>query len=218
MSSLMAIMAPRMANVRALSLVQVALLAIALAGPASAHEAPRYTWLQAGYVDIEFDDVDGLALDGDGISVAGSVALSETVHVFADRLDGDIDVEGDGLGGLRADYTAVTAGIGFRFPVSDTVDVLARLAWVGAEVEVLDVDEEEDGHAISAGVRAMVTSRLEVNGFITRTDFGGGFGSETSVAAGAVYAVTPRLSAVAGVSLSDDVTEYSVGLRLHFGD
>ncbi|MCC7257157.1 MAG: outer membrane beta-barrel protein [Gammaproteobacteria bacterium] len=187
-----------------------------LAMPAAA-DGPNYNYGQLSYVDIEFDDIDGVGLDGDGFDLAGSVAIADMVHVFASYTDGDIDVDDFGYGDINADYTELTAGIGLNYAVSETIDLVGRLGYVNAEVEISGFDADETGYALGAGLRAMVTPQLELNGGITYTDLGGEIDSDTGLDVGAVYSFTEMFAVAAGIGFSDDVTQYGLGLRVYFG-
>lgn len=191
-----------------------ALLACALfAGPALA-EGPRYTYAQLGYVDAELDDVGGTDVDGDGFNVGGSVAIADMAYVFAGYTDGEFDVDGYGI---DVDYTAINAGIGVNYAVSGTVDLVGELAFVSAELEAGGFDEDEDGYSLRGGVRGMIGEQLELNGGITYTDLGGDYDSDTGLDLGAVYSFTDMIAGVAGISFSDDVTQYGIGVRVYFG-
>ena len=195
------------------------LLASALmATTVMAADGPSYTYGQVSYVDMEFDDLDGIDVDGDGFNFGGSVAIADMAHVFASYTDGDIDIDDFGFGDISADYTEVAAGIGLNYAVSETVDLVGRLAYVSAEIEVSGFEVDENGYALGAGVRAMVMPQLELNGGVTYTDLGDDFDSDTSLDLGAVYNFTDMFAAVGGISFSDDVTQYGIGVRLYFGD
>lgn len=51
---------------------------------ALAAEGPRYTYVQAGYVDLEIDFDGGFGgdLDGDGFVIGGSLAVTDMFHIF----------------------------------------------------------------------------------------------------------------------------------------
>ncbi len=193
------------------------LLAALLASGSMAAEGPRYTYGQLSYIDVEFNDLDSVDADGDGFNVGGSFAVADMVHIFAGYTDGEIDVDDFGFGDISADYSQLSAGLGVNYGVSDTVDLVGRLAYINVEIEVSGFSQDEDGYGLSGGVRAMIMPQLELNGGVVYSDLGGGFDSDTALELGAVYNFTDMFAAVAGVSFSDDVTEYGIGARLYFG-
>jgi hypothetical protein len=182
---------------------------LALSGTAAtaADNGPRYTYGEVGYSHLDFDDFDA---DGDAWYLNGSFALTDMFHVVAGYTDGNLDANGGG----SADYSSWNLGVGINYPISDTIDLVGRLSYLSAEVE----NDDEDGYGLYAGVRAMVMPQFELNGGVDYTDLGGDFGDDTAVELGAVYNFTDMVAAAAGVSFSDNVTQYNIGLRLYFGE
>jgi opacity protein-like surface antigen len=198
-----------------------AAFAIAVLTPAWAADGPRYTFVEAGYIHTEVDDdgTFGDDPDGDGFELGGSIAVTDLVHLFTSYSDSDLDVDAFGIN-IDVDYQALTAGAGLNYAVSDTVDLVGRLAYVDAEFDVdvpgfFSASEDESGYALGAGVRAMITEVFELSGAISYVDLDD---SDTSFSLGAVYNFTPVVAGAAGISFSDDVTSYGVGLRFYLGD
>ena len=50
---------------------------------------PRYTYLEAGYVDIDLNDVDA---DGDGFALGGSLALGDAFYLAGSYADYDLNL------------------------------------------------------------------------------------------------------------------------------
>ena len=191
-------------------------LALALAtGSALAADGPRYTYGQLSYIDIEFDDLDGFDADGDALALAGSGAITDLFHIFAGYSDGEIDVDDFGI---SLDYTQFNLGMGVNYAISDTIDLVGRLAYVSAEIEAGGFSVDEDGYALGFGTRAMITPQFELNGGITYTDLGGDYDSETALDLGAVYNFTDMFAVVGGVSIADDSTQFGIGARAYFGN
>jgi len=193
------------------------LVAIAVAGNSLAADGPRYTYAGLGYVNLDFDEVNGVGADGDGWYLDGSVAVADMVHLFASYADADIDVDDFGFGEISADYSQIVAGLGVNFALSDTVDLVGRVAYIRADVEALGFEEDEDGYGLAAGVRAMVLPPLELNAGISYSDLGGDDGDDTSVGIGAVYNFTHMFAVTAGAGFADDTQDVSLGVRLYFG-
>ncbi len=195
---------------------ETAVLAAAVAAlfalPAVGAEGPRYTYADIGYVDLDVDDVSGFDIDGDGFSIAGSVALADNWHIFAGYDDAELDVDGgEGLSG-SVDLQDLSIGVGFNTGVTDTIDFVARLWFVDRDLEFFD----DNGYGLGAGVRAMVMPKLELNGAIEYTDIGD-FEDDTALVLGGVYNFTDVFAATAGVTFSDDITQYGIGVRAYFG-
>ena len=133
---------------RSVRLAAAAASSLAFAGIANAEE-PGYTYVEAGYVTIDLDDpVDSL----DAITLGGSFAVSDRVHVFATYLDGDADADVFGSS-FSVDTTQWTVGGGLNLPVAEGTDFVGRLAYVSVEAEAFGFSEDGDGYALSAGLR-----------------------------------------------------------------
>jgi opacity protein-like surface antigen len=195
-----------------------ALLASALLmTSALAAEGPRYSYVQAGYVDLEIDNDSGFGgdLDGDGFAIGGSLAVTDMFHLFTDYTDIDLDADNIGVG---ADYSEFAIGGGINYAMSDTVDLVGRLAYLDAEVEVDTFGSaDESGYGLYAGARAMVSPAWEVNGGIGYSDLGDGIDG-TTFSLGTLYSLTDIFAVGAGVSFGDDTTSLQVGARLYFDD
>ncbi|MDZ7768069.1 MAG: hypothetical protein U5K38_02800 [Woeseiaceae bacterium] len=86
-----------------------------LAGTTMAAEH-SYDYVELRYNLVDIDDFD----DGDGIELAGSVAVHENVHVFGsyEKLDFDGDVDSNFL----------QIGAGYMMPIATGADFVARLS------------------------------------------------------------------------------------------
>jgi Outer membrane protein beta-barrel domain len=187
---------------RGASVVAAALFA----GSVLADEGPRYTYAEAGYSVLDIDDFDE---DGDIFSVGGSLAVHEKVHLFAAYSDGSIDGSG-----FDIDITNVEVGGGLNLPLSNTVDLVLDAAYVWAELDADNFDSvDDDGFALRAGLRAMLTPKFELNGGGTYVDVSD---DDTALYVGAVYNFTDMFAMTGGASIGDNATSYGVGLRLYF--
>lgn len=181
---------------------------------ALAETGPRYTYVTAGYLNTEIDDEGFLGEDpdGDGFAIGGSVAVTDMVHLFAGYSISELEVFS-----VDVDYDTLNVGLGVNYPIADQVDLVGRISFV--EVE-FDVDgfgsEDESGYGLSAGVRAMVTEQLEVNGFVNYLDLGSD-ADDTTVAIGALYNFTEMFAAGIGAEFGGDIRTISAGVRLYIG-
>lgn len=201
--------------------VSAAALALLGAGGAVAAEGPRYTYAEIGYATLDFDEIAGFEADGEGYTLAGSVAVTDMFHVFAGYLDGEVDVENVLFGSFDVDWTQTAAGLGVNWAASDTVDVVGRVAWLNAEAEAsafgVSASEDEDGFGLSAGVRAMVAPTFELNGAVVYSDYGSDVGDDTSVELGAVWSFTDMFALTAGAAFAGDYQQVGIGVRAYFG-
>ncbi|HLT89544.1 MAG TPA: outer membrane beta-barrel protein [Woeseiaceae bacterium] len=182
-----------------------------LAGAALA-ENFDYSYVEGSYGRTDFD---GLG-DGDGFGIGGSLALTDRFHVFAGYETGDVDVDVPPFGEVSVDFDGFEVGMGFNTPLSDTIDFVASLAYLSAELELEGVSADEDGYGVNVGLRAMVSPALELNGGIGYADLGEGSG-DTSFGAGFLYHFSDAFAAGVGGSWGDDVSSYALTARLSFG-
>lgn len=185
------------------TLLLVVLLGVSGAGFAQTFD---YNYVEGYYGTIDFDD---LGVDGDGFGIGGSFAVSERFHVFGEYQKADLD--------FGVDVSQFDLGVGFNTPISDVVDVVARLAYVSAEVDVSGLGSaDEDGYGAGVGLRGMVTPQFELNGDITYVDLGSGSG-DTSFGAGFLYHFSDAFAAGLSGDWDDDASMYQLTGRMSFG-
>lgn len=177
-----------------------ALAALALAsGNAVAADGISYNYVQGGYVAT---DIDGG--DADGWGLAGSAALTDNFHLFADFSQQDIEDS-------STDFDQWRLGVGYNRPVSQRVDLLARVAY-----EKLDAGsgfDNLDGYSVETGVRGAMTPMLEgyaLAGYEDGNDYDGDFYGRV----GATVKFNQTWGVDANVKLADGDTQWFVGPRL----
>ena len=177
-----------------------------LAASAFASEGPRYTFGEVGYSQVDFDNFNE---DADVFGVGGSLAVSDQVYLIAGYSYGNVDVSG-----LDIDLNTAQVGAGLHFPLNSTVDFIVDASYVWAEVEADNFDsQDDDGYALRAGLRAMLTPQFELNGGGTYADVSD---DDTALYVGAVYNFTDMFAATANISAGDNATAYGIGMRLYF--
>lgn len=161
-----------------------------------------YTYLEAGYVDVEFDY--GVAdVDGDGFGIAGSAAINENFHVFGQysALEAnDFDADQDDL----------TLGLGLNTPLNETVDLYGRLGWHQTEWESGGFTDDDDGFVAFVGIRALPAEQFEFNADISHIAVGD---DDTRFGLGGLFNVTPAFALRAHYYLSSDFNGFIFGVR-----
>lgn len=175
---------------------------VAVAVPAFASDGgPAYSYIDVNYVNYDFDG----GGSADGFGVTGSYAINEQFHVL-----GDIARVSDS----GVSVTMSTLAGGYAYPISGTTDFVGRLGIVHARVGVSGFGSaSDDGWMAQAGVRSMLSSDLELNGFVTHADVGG---SETGLSLGLVKGFSERVGGVAGVAFADGDVALNLGVRFSF--
>jgi hypothetical protein len=167
-----------------------------------------YSFIEASYGQVEFDDFD---VDGDAFGLGGSYALSDRFHLFGSYDMADFDA--------GVDFNGLQAGIGFNSPVSDTVDLVASVAYVNSEVEAPGFGSVDDnGYGLGLGLRAMLTPMLEVDGGIDYVDYGGDSDGDTAFGAGFLYHFTESVAVGLSGGWGDDTNTYALNGRFSFGE
>ncbi len=225
---------------------QLVLAALLLAAPfaAPAAETLSYTYLEGGYAHLAQDDLPpwggNLTYDvpgdpkTDGFFIGGSFAFSDDWYGFASYRRGTDTVEVQTfnvfMGGpptlSQADVTGsrLNAGVGYRFGISDSTDLLAELSAYGTK---FDVDGQSRGYGfdqgpdlrLSVGVRAAF-GPMEAWAKAHYTDVtmdGDRDGpSEFSATGGLQYKFTQTLGIVGEYEGGDGYSQYTLGVRASF--
>lgn len=185
------------------STLGLALLALSATASASDFD---YNYVSVGYGNTELDGID---VDGDGFGITGSIAISDSYHVFAGYETAGLD--------FGVDMTAWAAGIGWNFGLSDKVDMVTRLSYRYIELEASGFGSEDDnGLGAGLGLRFAATRQLELDAGIDYVDYGDG-GDDTAFGLGGLYSFSDAFALGLGGSWSDNVSTYTVSGRFYFG-
>jgi Outer membrane protein beta-barrel domain len=198
------------------------LLSLAVASlaclPVASHAGDiSYSYAEIAYVSTDIDDFDETF---DGFALGGSVEVAENFFLFGSYTDQSGDFDDLDFGNVDIDVTGWTIGGGYAYPVSDTMDLVGRLAYVSTELEASAFDNsgsvDDDGYSLGAGLRAMPIKQLEIEGDITYVDLSDTGDSTTFGIAGRYYFV-PQFAVGVAAGFGDDSTSYGVSARWNFG-
>ena len=191
------------------------MVAASLALPlvAAAGDNVSYSYADLAYVTT---DIDGVDEDLDGFALRGSFEITDQVFLFGNYTDQSADA-----GGASVDYTTMTLGGGYAWPLSDHTDLYGKLGYATAEVEVDvpgfgGVSVDDDGFMLGMGLRGRVSQQFELEGAVNYYDFSDS-GDDTSLGAAARWFFTDQFSAFAEGEFGDDVSTYGIGMRWNFG-
>jgi len=177
--------------------------ATALLAPASALDTAdkpgfSYTYVEGNYVWLDSDAADDHL---DGFELTGSLELPLNFFVQA---------TGSTLGG-DADLDEFRLGAGWHFALGDTIDAYGLLSYVDQNFD--SGVSDESGITGDAGVRLMLTPKVEVHGYAEWADVED---SEVGLGGGARYYLTERVSVGLQTLLIDSGNEWVAGLRFQF--
>ena len=179
------------------------LLTVALLGPApvlASADKPgfSYTYIEGNYVRLDSDTADD-NLDGFELTGSLELPLNFFAQLTGSTLSGDADLEQYRL------------GAGWHFALGDTLDAYGILSFVDQDFH--DGVSDESGLTADAGVRLMVTPKVEVQGFAEWADVDG---SEVGIGGGARYYLTQRLSLGLQGLFIDSGDKLTAGARFQF--
>ncbi len=167
----------------------------------------NYTYIQASYGQVELDD-SVIDVDGDAFGINGSFAVSDSIHLFGEYQTAELD--------FNVDLNLLEAGLGYRVPISDTMDIVGRLAYVNIEVEPPGgPSDDENGYGIGVGLRGAMSDKIEWNGGLDYVDFSDSSG-ETRVSAGFLFNITETMTVGVKGTWWEDVNIYQLGARWYF--
>jgi hypothetical protein len=165
-----------------------------------------YTYAELGYAETEVQVAGGLDLDGDGLTLNGSVELSDEWHAFAALGNADLDF------GIDLDTWQI--GAGYRYPLRDDTDVYGRLMYVKMEFDVPGPgDPDEDGLGLQARLRHWINDDFEVEGGIQYLNVSD---SDITLQAEGRYYFQDNFSVGAGLSFGGDNDGFGISARLSF--
>lgn len=189
-------------------LVVAVLLPIVSAAQQPTQSQPpfSYSYVEIAYDESDFDLPGAGDLDGDGLTLSGSIELTDDWHAFASYGTADLDF------GIDVDTWAI--GAGYRYPIKDNVDLYGRVLYLNSEADVPGpLGADEDGLGLQFRIRARMTTELELEGGIQHVDVGD---SDTSLQAGARYYFTNEFSAGIGLTFAGDTDGVGINARFSF--
>ena len=178
--------------------------ACAFAFNAAADDGLSYNYVEASYVDSEIDDLD---IDGDGLALAGSVAIGDTMFLHAGY--GTLDFD------RGIDLDQKTIGLGAHTSISNNVDLIGTIGYVDAELDTPFGSADDDGYSVGVGLRGKIAEAFELEGGISYVDLDDS-GDDTTFNLGGRYYFTESFALGAGIGIGDDVTTWNLGVRLEF--
>jgi hypothetical protein len=189
---------PKARGSRVLGLLAVAATALPVASQADTLD---YAFAELGYVDSEFGN-----LNGDGISLRGSVPVNDTFFVFASYWDVGYD--------FNVDLTSIEAGAGAHLPFNDKVELVGRFGLVKSELDTNNFSSDDDGFTFGAHVRAALMPRFEVEGGFDYIDLGSD--PDTLLVAQGRYFFIENIAGGLRLEFGDDIDSMSLGVRVTF--
>lgn len=173
--------------------------------------SPTWNYAQLGYIQT---DIDGLSeLDPNGLMVFGSYELSE--HFF---IAGSFASLSDDYQSVEVDLEQGTAGLGYKYSMTQSTDWFVALSYeyASAEVDTPFFDNKEDGHGVGimTGVRSMVLDQLELKGALRHVHIEGE--GQSSLGLGIDYLLSDFAAVGVNYDIGDDANTFGFNLRYNF--
>jgi hypothetical protein len=159
---------------------------LAAVGTVSAQEAPRWGYVEGGFVDFDPDGGDS----DNGVFAGVSFGVFKMFHVIA---------EYDDVG----DYSFWNAGAGWHGLLGDQGDLFAEVSWQDVSVDTGTNDFDDNGYKVAGGVRWMLGDRFEVKGTVARLDLDEGGSDTTFEAEGLFFLMGNKLGLGASYETGD---------------
>ncbi len=188
-------------------MLRLSLIGLILAFSASANaEDFDYDFLSLGYGNVDFDGPGG---DGNGFTLGGSYAMTNTYYAFLDYNAASL--------GQGVDATLWGAGFGYHRGMSDKVDLVAELSYESFKIDNSQPGNFDDsGLGLSVGFRFAYSEKLELNAGINYVDYSD-VGNDTGFEFAALYDVNDKYTVGLGGAWSDNVSMYTLTGRFYFG-
>lgn len=182
-------------------IVLAGLLAQSIAVAQSIRQQP--VDLNYNYAELRFVDVDENG--GDGI-----------------RFNGSYDLQNDWLivGGLTSldfnnnvDSTLLDIGAGYVWHYSEDFDLVSTFRFVRADVDTPGGDSDDNGFALSAGARGLLTPEVEIRGSVNHINLDN---SDTYLELAGDYHFNRQFSAGLSFEFAGDSDVFTIGGRWFF--
>ncbi|EHR40688.1 hypothetical protein [Alishewanella jeotgali] len=223
----------------------MAIIAVSLAGPVMARSGDiGFTYIEGGIVGGFVNDIEtsgavtgtvplDLESDADGGGfIGGAWQFGSQMHLFGEyaSLGQELEIRsGTNTAAGEYDVTRWRIGVGYQYPVSETLAYYGRLSLdqlefkdARAEGFNLDVDADDSGIGAEIGVIWAATQTVHLQGHARYTAVGGiassgsdPFESDVLIGANGRWYLRPNIALVAGYEYGK-ITTLNVGLRLSF--
>jgi hypothetical protein len=197
-----------MYNKRLTAMLAGALFA-ATAQQATAAKGPEYNYAEIGYVNIDADH-----FESDGARV--NLSFGATDHVFLKFGYDRQFIDEQSTPPLEYDADRFQVGGGMHFGITDTIDVLGAVSYLDVEYSNGRPAEADEGYLVEAGVRAMLSKKMELNATLSALHFDGE--DDVGLGVGGVFDITKKLALSGSYNRFDDAesNEFFIGVRVEF--
>lgn len=174
---------------------------LVIMAPVARAEAPNYSYLEAGYLNVNPDDLED---SGDNWFAGASVGLFKNFHINGRYIDGDY--------APNIDFSYWDVGAGWHGLLGEQADLLAEAHWVDTSV----ADFDDNGYRLVGGVRWRPVKVFELAGLVNWTNFDEGDSVDSYEIRGMVHVWKFALGAT--YEFQSEVEQWGVFARFNFGN
>ena len=178
----------------------VVLAVTALVASAAYAQAPPWTYIEAGYLNVDPDDLEG---SGDNWFAGATIGILNNFHASGRYITGDF--------AENVDFSFWQLAGGVHGLLGEPADLFAEAAWNDVEIE----NESDSAVGINAGIRWMVLPVLELDGIVHWADYDD-LSDDPTYEARAIVNVW-RIGIGGAIEFGDDADQYSIFARFAFG-
>ena len=184
-------------------LVILAALAVQATAAAQTAEQAPYNDLSYNFAELRYVDVDDS--DGDGFRLGGSFAVDDNWIIVGSYTSLDFSNNVDG--------TLLEVGGGYVWHYSDDFDLVSKATLIRADVDTPFGDADDNGFALSAGLRGFVAPRFELRGFVNHINLAN---NDSFLQVAGDYYFTDQVSAGVSLDFGGDSDNFTLGARWYF--
>lgn len=185
------------------SMALVGLAAGTLAAVPARAEAPNYSYVEGGYLNINEDD---LSSSGDNYFLGGSVGLGKHFHVIGYYTNGDLGPD------VKQDYWR--AGFGWHGLLGEKADIVGEAYYVEQTIDGPGPSDTNDGYRVVGGIRWLPIKFFELDGFANFNDVNSS--TDTTWEARGIFNIW-RLGFGADYEKFDTADQWNAFVRFNFG-
>lgn len=182
-----------------------AMLLLEVPAVALSQQPVSYTYIEGTVISSELNDVGPLSASGDGIGIAGSLALGESFHVFGSYADEGFDFD--------LDRTTLQIGAGYAYTLREGFDLIGRLSYIESDIKQPGPDINDNGLGIEGAIRGHLTDRSEFDAGIRYVDVRR---SDTSLFFNGRFYLRPMLALGGGLTSNDGDLVMTAAVRFSF--
>ena len=178
--------------------------------------AHNYSYLSLGYINADVDELDE---DFHGLGIGLSYAFNDWFHLW-----GGTSISWLTVDEVTIETTAASIGPGIHGVVNDGMSAYARIGYMaaktdlevdyGQDVGAWELEDEVDGYSLGAGLRFMLTSKLQGGAGIQYGKIDSE--SETTFGFDLAYAVYREVTVGASITKSNEATGMALGFVFFF--